>query len=780
MSIKKKLHHLVSGQLPEFVKAEHPQFVSFLEHYYKFLETSNQVHDVFLGAQTWNDIDETLDAFIPYYRAQFSYDIPSDTITTNRRLIKYINQYYEGKGSENATEMFFRFMFNDTATVAYPGDYILRASDGKWSRKKYIKVETTEFSSEDIFELIGTIITLRYLEFIQGAGNFERTITTRCFDIFETARPNIYQLEVDINPSYVFPDYISVDSSLAPSLGNHDTHVYVQRNGTTYGTITKQLISVASIDTTGSKFRRDDSYFISETGVEGAYFAGQYTVNLTGPSAYVYETIQNNAVVRITKTKSTLAEQYFLEDYVIFGDYASAPTLGQVRKLSIIDTGERFLVRTDDNEPVTTFTVELFPSVSSGSAATITFNTGLIYQAPGEFKDNAGFLSDIIKLQDNDYYQPYSYVVRSTTPLNLWKNTYLESTHPAGFKLFAELQLTDNLTSSVTVVDEFAQVSVFDLGLRVVEDEVTLSEIVSKSVTTGASDSISLSDSLSATLTFIRNFTETVSSTDAVNTIDTSLDKTEVITTSEVVEYALDKEIVDATILTDSTVITTNLTVSDTVTLSDALSYEFSQQDDLTSDLVEDVTASETVALSVNKSALDTISTSEDVSFDIDKSLSDTQNITEVIEKNLSYVLADTQSNTDSPELSVDKPVSDSISTSDNIDILVVIPVTLTDTITVSDSITQSFNQENDATSDLQEDITLTDSTSFDIEFVATSETVSLSDTNSVINTNKSETDTVTISESIDEIWTDSYFEDGEYSVNAYVTGKYVGTEHTP
>jgi len=49
MSIKRKLHHLISGQIPEFVRVEYPQFVTFLEHYYKFLENQGEAHDVLLN-----------------------------------------------------------------------------------------------------------------------------------------------------------------------------------------------------------------------------------------------------------------------------------------------------------------------------------------------------------------------------------------------------------------------------------------------------------------------------------------------------------------------------------------------------------------------------------------------------------------------------------------------------------------------------------------------------------------------------------------------------------
>ena len=850
MTIKKKIHHLISGQLPAFVRDEYPDFVTFLEHYYKFLEEPGEVHDALLNSSDWTDVDNTLEVFLPYYRAQFTHDIPIDTIVDNRRLLKYINQYYEGKGAENSTEMFFRFMFNDTASVAYPGDYTLRASDGRWSRKKIIKVETTKFTDEDIFDLAGTEITLRYFEFVAGAGSVERTVETRCFDVYGTSRPLIYQLEVDIDPDYVFPDTIIVDPdpTFPITLGNRDSHIYVELDDTTYGTISKQLVSVASIPGGGSKFRRDDSYPVSETGVEGAYFAGEYTVVTTGSGAYVYDEIENNAIIRVIKTLNTAAEQYFLSEYTVGNDYASAPTRGVLQNLSIIDTGEKFLSRDDDGDPVTQFTVQLrsthsanvintdvltsgtlagvaitntagaFSCTSStlavgdivsitgtlggsgtitgyatgtaykisvtngtttftlttsvggaivttagtptgltytkksgtfnvinttgsflctdtavtvgdlvmvtgtlagtgtitdyvtgteykvsainsslthstmavgftlvtpagvaiattagtitgltflrsyraivseqGSMASIIFNTGYVYHAPGEYKDNSGFLSDSVKVQDNHFYQPYSYVVRTTKALNTWKATYLASSHPAGFKMFAEVQLTDTIAADVTVTDARSTYSVSQIT-----DTVTVTE--------------TLSYSLSTTL------------------------PTDTVTTSDTVSIAYSKDL------------------SDTVTTTDSLYYSFLQEDDISSDLQEDITLADSLYIETTMGVGDTIITSDSPLLNIETAITDSLVITDSI----------------SISSDINLVASDTVTASDSLVAVIVIPVDITDTLSAEDS-------------------------------------------TPVINTSNSITDSISIADSPSG-WVDSYFENGRYSASPYVNGDYVGS----
>ena len=59
----------------------------------------------------------------------------------------------------------------------------------------------------------------------------------------------------------------------------------------------------------------------------------------------------------------------------------------------------------------------------------------------GRYENRKGFLSDIDKMQDSNYWQDYSYEIRSGLPNNEWINEYLRLVHPAGMKLFAALLL---------------------------------------------------------------------------------------------------------------------------------------------------------------------------------------------------------------------------------------------------------------------------------------------------------------------------------------------------
>ena len=70
-------------------------------------------------------------------------------------------------------------------------------------------------------------------------------------------------------------------------------------------------------------------------------------------------------------------------------------------------------------------------------------NIGSLTETPGKFIDDVGKPSEIVqKIQDSFFYQNFSYVIKTQSPINLWKEQILENNHPAGFNMFGQLQLT--------------------------------------------------------------------------------------------------------------------------------------------------------------------------------------------------------------------------------------------------------------------------------------------------------------------------------------------------
>lgn len=86
-------------------------------------------------------------------------------------------------------------------------------------------------------------------------------------------------------------------------------------------------------------------------------------------------------------------------------------------------------------------------SIGDGTAqANATVVSG-VFTYPGRWLNDDGHLSGYNFLEDRDYYQPFSYVVRTNQPFNEYRKPLKELVHPAGSKVFGEYLIEDNTSS---------------------------------------------------------------------------------------------------------------------------------------------------------------------------------------------------------------------------------------------------------------------------------------------------------------------------------------------
>jgi hypothetical protein len=67
------------------------------------------------------------------------------------------------------------------------------------------------------------------------------------------------------------------------------------------------------------------------------------------------------------------------------------------------------------------------------------------YDKSGYFGSEKGFTSSVnSNITDSYFYQDYSYVIRSKTPIEIWRSLIKDVVHPAGFQLFGEVVIEAN------------------------------------------------------------------------------------------------------------------------------------------------------------------------------------------------------------------------------------------------------------------------------------------------------------------------------------------------
>ena len=155
-------HHtslLISEQIPDFVRSDHPKFVNFIEHYYEFLANNSLMQtpdeqSYYYGVDTASkllqdirDVDlSDLDKFIESFRRQYGHTFPQKLYETDgseidkQILYKNLVNFYRAVGTEDSFRMLFRLLFNEDIQIYYPKNDILVASGANYTQLSRIKV----------------------------------------------------------------------------------------------------------------------------------------------------------------------------------------------------------------------------------------------------------------------------------------------------------------------------------------------------------------------------------------------------------------------------------------------------------------------------------------------------------------------------------------------------------------------------------------------------------------------------------------------------------------
>lgn len=152
--IHDKIAFLIEEQFPDFYHEDGPNLIDFVKGYFEFLEEHDKTTEAARNLFTERDVDTATDEFIEHFRAKYLNHVPKINTIDDALLIKNIQSIYKSKGSQQAISSLLRLMFNQEATVEYPGDQILRPSSSEWVQPRYlelqIKDKNTTFIGKEI------------------------------------------------------------------------------------------------------------------------------------------------------------------------------------------------------------------------------------------------------------------------------------------------------------------------------------------------------------------------------------------------------------------------------------------------------------------------------------------------------------------------------------------------------------------------------------------------------------------------------------------------------
>lgn len=78
--------------------------------------------------------------FLEYLKGELNKGIPVKTSADRRRLIAQLKDFFKSKSTEEAYTFLFRALFNETIEIRYPGDDLLRVSDGNFLKQSTIRI----------------------------------------------------------------------------------------------------------------------------------------------------------------------------------------------------------------------------------------------------------------------------------------------------------------------------------------------------------------------------------------------------------------------------------------------------------------------------------------------------------------------------------------------------------------------------------------------------------------------------------------------------------------
>ena len=110
---------------------------------------------------------------------------------------------------------------------------------------------------------------------------------------------------------------------------------------------------------------------------------------------------------------------------------------GTLTGVDISEEGFGYIVNPAVTAPVNSVAATLVPVMTA------------IKTKPGVHIGESGMLSSGKKVQNNDYYQDFSYVLKTTDSIDVWKQDVLKLLHPAGMKLFGEVAITTDLNGQM-------------------------------------------------------------------------------------------------------------------------------------------------------------------------------------------------------------------------------------------------------------------------------------------------------------------------------------------
>jgi len=155
--IEQIIFPLVKTHFPDFYQDEGPRFVDFVKEYYRWMNSEGEAINSSRNLLDYRNIDTTSQDFIKYFKNKYFLGIPVTSEANTRFLIKHASDIYKSKGTARGVQLVLQGLFNEESTVYFPGEDLLKTSDGTWIRPTYLELSVSERTNDFVGkEIVGS------------------------------------------------------------------------------------------------------------------------------------------------------------------------------------------------------------------------------------------------------------------------------------------------------------------------------------------------------------------------------------------------------------------------------------------------------------------------------------------------------------------------------------------------------------------------------------------------------------------------------------------------
>jgi glucose/arabinose dehydrogenase len=518
----KFLSIFVERMVPDYVREDHPMFITFLRKYFEYLERETSVNGE-LGEYTQIteliqnlDIDHALDSFIPEFEKQYLHGTPHTAVdptvaTTDKAfLAKNIQTVYRQKGTTNALNFLFRRDFDANVETLYPKQWMWRASGSVWYEPEWITILTDKAATDPASEYYQETVNVQLPETVRNIYNKkiigQTSGATAFVDLDEDITTSSYEklLLTEVNGVFVKDEEIWEDTGTQLNAIPYVAQVISEGirtegecivNGHRWndkwfhvtghpnevpklplrplitGLTNSATAEIKGFDVDYTKMKLanvDGTYQLGEkvTHTLAFQYQGSYpgnaptdsfcTVSVDWPADPI---TQLSPFDNMIDCEAALHPEGEDSQSAYFGEPAFLEWFPVLELTSDVLTVENAFLTGITESPTTREDCEvLLNSETQPDVKTSVWKTN------GFWLDSAGFLSSDRKMQDNDYYQDFSYVVKSSVPVQSYREVLKKLVHPVGLKLFAEFSYNSSIDLEVALPTEYTKLLIHIFG----------------------------------------------------------------------------------------------------------------------------------------------------------------------------------------------------------------------------------------------------------------------------------------------------------------------------